>query len=706
MSDRQHPLAALTRARLYEFVREPEALFWVFAFPILMALVLGFAFRDRPPDPVPVGVVAGPSAAELTRVLAQAGTVRPIPYSALAEGLEGLRTGKIALLVEEGSSLVYHFDRTRPDARIARLEVDDAIQRARGRRDPSPAREALVHEKGSRYIDFLLPGILGLNLMGTGIWGIGFSIVNARLKKTLKLMVATPMRKSDFLLAQMLSRFVFLVVEVAVILAFGVAAFEVPVRGSPRSLVADHGPRSALFRRHRPARRGPRPHARSRQRPHEPRHGSDVAVFRSLLLLRALSEGRPAVHPGPAADRPEQRPARRHARRPRASRGRRGAGGPRPLGSRRLHGRFEDLSLAIAGSDSGILPGQASSLAKHICGGTVIETLIVNQAEVPRLLPMKDCIEVMARAFAALARGEATLPQRQIVWLPDRSGALGLMPAHLTALGAVGVKAVTFFPRNEGTDLDSHQGAVLLFESGRGRLLAVIDATSVTAVRTAAVTALATRLLAREDAGDLALVGSGVQARTHLEALLLVRKIRRVRVASKTPDRARSFAERESKRHGIAVIPCASAREAVEGADIVCAVTSSREPVVFGQWLAPGAHVNAVGSSVASARELDTAAVVRSRLFVDRREAALAEAGDFLIARSEGAVTDAHIAGELGEVLTGSVAGRTSPSEITVFKSVGLAIEDVAAAHHIYSKARGSGFGKFVEFGGGRHEAD
>jgi alanine dehydrogenase len=332
----------------------------------------------------------------------------------------------------------------------------------------------------------------------------------------------------------------------------------------------------------------------------------------------------------------------------------------------------------------------------------VIETLIVNQAEVPRLLPMKECIEVMARAFAALARSEASLPQRQIVWLPDRSGALGLMPAHMAGLGVLGLKAVTFFPRNEGTELDSHQGAVLLFESGRGRLLAIIDATSVTSVRTAAVSGLATR----EDAGDLALVGSGVEARTHLEAMLSVRKIRRVRVASKTPERARSFAERESKRHGIVVTPCASVAEAVTGADIVCTVTSSREPVLLGEWLSPGAHVNAVGSSVASARELDTAAVLRSRFFVDRREAALAEAGDFLIPKAAGAVTDAHIRGELGQLLTGEVAGRSAPADVTVFKSVGLAIEDLAAAQHIYSKARGSGYGKFVEFGGGRHEAD
>jgi alanine dehydrogenase len=335
-----------------------------------------------------------------------------------------------------------------------------------------------------------------------------------------------------------------------------------------------------------------------------------------------------------------------------------------------------------------------------------MEVLIVSQSEVPQLLPVKECVDVMARAFAALARGEATMPLRQILWLPEKAGALGLMPAQLTGLAAIGVKAVTFFPRNEGTDLDSHQGAVLLFEAGRGRLLAVIDATSVTAVRTAAVSGLATRLLAREDAGDLALIGSGVEARTHLEAMLAVRKLRKIRVASKTFERARAFAERESKRHGVPITPSASVREAVTGADLVCTVTSSREPVVLGEWLSPGAHVNAVGSSVPTARELDTAAVLRSRLFVDHRASALAEAGDVLIPLHEKAITEEHVLGELGEVLTGEVKGRTAPSEITLFKSVGLAIEDLAAAQHIYSKARGSSFGKWVEFGGGRHEAD
>jgi ornithine cyclodeaminase len=336
----------------------------------------------------------------------------------------------------------------------------------------------------------------------------------------------------------------------------------------------------------------------------------------------------------------------------------------------------------------------------------VIEVLVVNQNEVPRLLPMKECVDVMARAFAALARGQADMPVRQILWLDEKRSALGLMPAHLAEHAALGLKAVTFFPRNEGTDLDSHQGAVLLFETGRGRLLAVIDATSLTSVRTAAVSGLATRHLARPEASDLALVGSGVEARTHLEAMLAVRPLRRIRVASKTFERARSFADRESRRHGMTVTPCRSVEEAVAGADIVCTVTSSREPVVQGAWLSPGAHVNAVGSSVATARELDSAAVARARLFVDHRASALVEAGDFLLARADGAVRDDHIVGELGQLVTGELKGRRSPTEITLFKSVGLAIEDVAAAHHIHSKARAAKIGTFLEFGGGRHDAD
>lgn len=315
-------------------------------------------------------------------------------------------------------------------------------------------------------------------------------------------------------------------------------------------------------------------------------------------------------------------------------------------------------------------------------------------------------MRIQEEALAALARGEAILPLRSILWLPEKVGALGLMPSFLGPSNVVGLKAVTFFPRNEGTSLDSHQGAVLLFEAENGRLLAVIDATSITAIRTAAVSGVATRLLAREDAGDLAIVGSGVQARTHLEAMRLARPLRRVRVASKSFQKAQSFAARESKRRGIEIEPARSVEEAVRGADLICTVTSSREPVLAGEWIAAGAHINAVGSSVPFARELDTAAVVRSRLFVDRRESALHEAGDFLIPKKEGAIGDDHIQGEIGEILIARFRGRESPEEITLFKSLGLAIEDLAAAHHIYTQAIASGAGTSLEFGGARYETD
>jgi ornithine cyclodeaminase len=277
------------------------------------------------------------------------------------------------------------------------------------------------------------------------------------------------------------------------------------------------------------------------------------------------------------------------------------------------------------------------------------------------------------------------------------------MPAYLAQPPALGVKAISVFPGNLGTEYDAHQGAVLLFDVAYGRLLAMMDATEITAIRTAAVSGVATRLLARAEAADLAIIGSGVQARTHLEAMLLVRPIRRVRVWSRTPEHARHFAEAASARHGITVEPAPTARDAVAAADLICVATSSPDPVLHGEWIAEGAHINAVGASQPSARELDTAAVVRSRLFVDRIESALNEAGDFLIPKREGAIGDDHIRGEIGDLLLGRVAGRTSPHEVTLFKSLGLAVEDLAAAHHIYMRAQESGAGTWVEFGGTRH---
>ena len=334
-----------------------------------------------------------------------------------------------------------------------------------------------------------------------------------------------------------------------------------------------------------------------------------------------------------------------------------------------------------------------------------MEVVIINQHEVGELLPMRECIPVMEKVLRSLAEGECTLPLRQILWMPQQIGALGLMPSYWEPAQTIGLKAVTFFPGNEGTPPDSHHGAVLLFEARRGRLLALIDATSITAIRTAGVSGVATKLLARSDATTLAIIGSGVQAQAHLEAMLLCRPIDTVRVCSKTIERARKFATRQSERQGVTIRAVPTVREAVGDADIVCTVTSASEPVLMGDWIKPGTHINAIGSSVASARELDAAAVQRSRLFVDRRESALNEAGDFLLAKEEGVVRDDHIVGEVGEVLAGKVKGRGSANEVTLFKSVGLAVEDLAAALHVYEKAEKTGVGTRVEFGGSRHAA-
>jgi ornithine cyclodeaminase len=334
-----------------------------------------------------------------------------------------------------------------------------------------------------------------------------------------------------------------------------------------------------------------------------------------------------------------------------------------------------------------------------------MKVLIINQSEVRQLLPMNECMDVMAEALKTLARGEAILPLRPVMWLPEKVGALGMMPSYLGDIRAMGLKVVSVFPGNHGTEYDAHQGAVLVFETTHGQLLAIMDATAITGIRTAAVSGVATRLLAREDARALAILGSGVQARTHLTAMLQARPtIQQVRVWSRNPEHAARFAERESKRHSIEVMSAPDARQAVADADIICATTSAPEPILNGDWIAPGTHINAVGSSVAFTRELDTAAVVKSRLFVDRRESTVNEAGDFLFPKQEGAITDDHIVGEIGEVLLGMVSGRGSPDEITLFKSLGLAIEDLAAANHVYKKAVAAGVGTAVELGGERHD--
>ena len=329
-----------------------------------------------------------------------------------------------------------------------------------------------------------------------------------------------------------------------------------------------------------------------------------------------------------------------------------------------------------------------------------MKVLFMNERDVYTHLAMPACMDLMRDALVTLARGDAVLPLRNMVRLPDGSGILGLMPGYLGQPQAFGLKVVSVMPGNHGTGYDSHQGVVMLFGVEHGEPLAILDANAITAIRTAAVSGAVTRVLARPDAGDLAILGSGVQARTHLEAMHAARKLERVRVWSRTHAHAERFAREQAGRLGIAVEACADAESAVRGADLVCTTTSAREPVLLGRWLAPGAHVNAVGACFAGTRELDAEAVARARLFTDRRESCLAEAGDFLIARAEGAVSDAHLLGEVGEVFLGRLPGRVGGDDITLFESLGIAVEDLASAHALLALARANGVGQWLDWGG------
>jgi ABC-2 type transport system permease protein len=234
---RSHPLVQLTKVKFLEFVREPEAIFWVLVFPVLLSLALGIAFRAKTPEPLAIAVQAGPGAEDAAKALAADGGLRAKILEP-ADAKESLRTGKVALVVIPGGTVTFWYDPARDESRVARLAADAALQTGAGRVDPRPTAQREMTEKGSRYIDFLVPGLLGMNLMGTGMWGIGFSIVTARSRGLLKRLIATPMRKRDFLLGQMLGRLVFLVPEVAFLVGFAHVAFDVPIKGSIAALTA------------------------------------------------------------------------------------------------------------------------------------------------------------------------------------------------------------------------------------------------------------------------------------------------------------------------------------------------------------------------------------------------------------------------------------------------------------------------------------
>jgi thiomorpholine-carboxylate dehydrogenase len=297
--------------------------------------------------------------------------------------------------------------------------------------------------------------------------------------------------------------------------------------------------------------------------------------------------------------------------------------------------------------------------------------MMLDEDAVRRLLPMKELIPAMARVLAELSAGRVVQPVRLMLPVAEHQGFFATMPAY--AAGALGAKLVTFYPGNQG--IPTHHALILLFRPDTGEPLVTMDGRLITEMRTAAVSAVATRHLARTDASTLAILGSGVQAGSHLEALRLVREFRDVRVWS--PRHAGDFA----KRFGVRAAE--TAEQAVRGADVVVVATSSRTPVLRGEWLSPGSHVNAVGACRPDWRELDDEVVRRARLYVESREAATREAGDVIAA--------GEVFAEIGEVVAGARPGRRTAEEVTLFKSVGVAVEDVVAADLVYREALRTG---------------
>jgi ornithine cyclodeaminase/alanine dehydrogenase-like protein (mu-crystallin family) len=320
--------------------------------------------------------------------------------------------------------------------------------------------------------------------------------------------------------------------------------------------------------------------------------------------------------------------------------------------------------------------------------------VVLTQSEVEQLLDMPGCMDAMADVLEALDRGELFLPLRMIAFPPGQSSAIGLMPAYRGGSNAAyALKTICLFPDNPSRGLDPHQGTVTLFSGETGELRALMNASAITAIRTAAVSGVATRLLAREDAQDLAIVGAGHQAHPHIAAMLEARQFERIRIAARSLESAERLASEWPLANAVD-----SVEDAVREADVVCTVTSSSEPVLRHEWLKPGVHVNAVGSSIKTARELDTATVAACSLFVDRRESTVNEAGDYLTPLAEGAISGPeHIKAEIGEILAGKHPGRTSDEELTVFKSLGLAVEDLAAAEYVVRRAAETGIGTTVE---------
>ena len=318
--------------------------------------------------------------------------------------------------------------------------------------------------------------------------------------------------------------------------------------------------------------------------------------------------------------------------------------------------------------------------------------IVLSEHEVRQLLDMESCIEAMTEVLASLGRGELYQPLRSIARPPEAGTLLGLMPAYRAEPSAAyALKEIVVVPTNPARGLDTHMGGVLLHDGDTGELLALLNAAPVTEIRTAAVSGVATRALAKPGAQRVAILGAGAQARGHVYAMRAVLDDPEIRIWARREQAAEALAAE------VGAVTAPSVDAALFGAEVVCTTTAAAEPIVEKRWLAPGAHVNAVGASIPTARELDTETVASASFFTDRRESCLNEAGDYLLAAAEGAVGPEHIKAELGEVLSGAHPGRESADELTVFKSLGIAVEDLAAAELVLRRARERGVGVEVE---------
>jgi ornithine cyclodeaminase/alanine dehydrogenase-like protein (mu-crystallin family) len=309
----------------------------------------------------------------------------------------------------------------------------------------------------------------------------------------------------------------------------------------------------------------------------------------------------------------------------------------------------------------------------------------IDRQEVARRLTYDVCIPIVRDAMIAFSRGETRQLLRSIISL-GQGRLFGVMPGAMGESATFGAKLVSVFPQNFALGIQSHQGLVILFDPATGAPVCVLHAGEITAIRTAAASAVATDALARKDAHRLAILGYGEQAATHARAISKVRHLESISIWGRSPERARSFAKRTQAELAVPVASARSVEEAVAEADIICTVTSAPEPILRGAWVKPSTHVNLVGSGHAGPTEVDNDLVVRSRFIVDSREGVLTQGAEFLRAKAAGLIGDDHIVAEIGQVLAGEIEGRRSPEEITVYKSLGHVVQDLATAWALYSQ--------------------